>query len=277
MKQKLTLTTRRRQTNRPSPFDEPATRAVCGGVPIRTFGYTHILAGAPDLADETLLQVGNLRPFIKQPVKTSGEIVFNRLGGTAPRMPRTVVNDYLPLECIHLIDGDPTTCWSSKSLPQPDVEPVWIRLDLPVERDLCRIVLRKRVPGPARSTDMSSMPLDTGAVEVGMAMPAELTIRISRDARTWETVFDGPSGDTPEKRDLICEFAARPAKQIWVIGRGLRLFFLRNLGQQLLCDGPDFNAAHLHGRSDLTAAAASGLLRAAKSCHSPRKPPAGSV
>ncbi len=175
-------TTRKRQSNRLSHFEEPATRAECGGMPIRTYGYTHILSGAPDLVDPTPLQTGNSRPFTKLPVKSSAEIAFNRLGGTAPRMPRTVANDYLPLECIHLIDGDPATCWSSKSLPQPDVEPVWIRLDLPVERELCRIVLRKRVPGPARSTDMSSMPVDPGAVEVGMAMPAHLTIRISRDA-----------------------------------------------------------------------------------------------
>jgi hypothetical protein len=210
------------QTNHLSPFDEPVIRAACGGMQIRTYGYTHVLAGAPDLAEATPLQTGNPRPLTRLPLKTSREIAFNRLGGTSPRMPRTEANDYLPLECIHLIDGDPTTCWSSKSLPQPDVEPVWIRLDLPVERDLSRIVLSKRAPGPARCTDMSSMPLDTNAVEVGMAMPAELTIRISRDARTWETVFDGPSGDSPEQLAFSCEFAARPAKQIWIIGRQLR-------------------------------------------------------
>ena len=46
-------TTRQRQSSRLSPFDEPATRAECGGVPIRTYGYTHVLAGAPDLVHPT--------------------------------------------------------------------------------------------------------------------------------------------------------------------------------------------------------------------------------
>ncbi|MCL5999864.1 MAG: discoidin domain-containing protein, partial [Chloroflexi bacterium] len=168
------------------------------------------------------VQVGNTAPCVKVAPRKSAEIRYNRLGGTAPRMPRTVSNDYLPLECIHLIDGDPQTCWSSKSQPQPDAEPVWIRLDLPVERLLTRIVLHKRAPGAGRLTDNSSMPLDPGAVEVGMAMPAELTIKISRDARTWETVFEGQSGDTPDHREFVCDFTARPAKQIWIIGRQLR-------------------------------------------------------
>jgi hypothetical protein len=214
-----------RQRSRPkrlSSFDEPLLLATCGGVPVQTYGYTHVLTAAPDLTDATALQAGNQRPLSKPALKTSAEIGFNRLGGTSPRMPRTPAGDYLPLECIHLIDGDPQTCWSSKSLPQPDVEPVWIRLDLPLERELCRIVLRKRVPGAPRVTDMSSMPLDTGAVEVGMAMPGALTIRLSRDGRAWETVFDGPSGDTPARQEFSCEFAPRRAKQIWILGTQLR-------------------------------------------------------
>jgi hypothetical protein len=205
-----------------SPFIEPTTLAVCGSVPVQTYGFTHILTAAPDLLDDAVLQTGNHSPLRKLALKKSAQIAFNRLGGTSPRMPRTVANDYLPLECIHLIDGDPQTCWCSKSQPQPDAEPVWIRLDLPVERQLTRIVLRKRQPGAVRLTDGTSMPLDTGAVEVGMALPAELTIRTSRDGRTWETVFDGPSGDTSELREFSCDFAARPAKQIWITGRKLR-------------------------------------------------------
>ena len=188
-----------RQTRRFSLFAEPASLAVCGDVPVQTYGYTHILSAAPDLLDDAAIQGNNTSPLRKLAVKQSAQIAFNRLGGTSPRMPRTADNDYLPLECIHLIDGDPQTCWCSKSQPQPDAEPVWIRLDLPVERELSRIVLRKRLPLAERLSDGSSMPLDTGAVEIGMALPAELTIRISRDARTWETVFDGPSGDTAER------------------------------------------------------------------------------
>ena len=202
-------------------FTEPAVLATCQGVPVRTYGYTHILSAAPDLVDNARVQAGSAAPLAKVSLKRSWEITRNRLGATAPRMPRTAANDYLPLEAIHLIDGDSTTCWSSKTMPQADVEPVWIRLDLPVERDLCRVVLRKRAPGPARCTDWTSMPLDQGAVEVGMALPQHLTIKLSRDGLNWETVLDGASGDTPACREFACEFTARPAKQIWIIGRGL--------------------------------------------------------
>ena len=214
-----------RRTRNAAPisiFEQPQVRAVCDGVPVHTYGYTHVLAAAPDLLDEVAMQAGNPAPLLKVQPKKSAQIHFNRLGGTSPRMPRTSPNNYLPLECIHLIDGDPQTCWCSKCQPQPDAEPAWIRLDLPVERPLTRIVLHKRVPGATRVTDGSSMPLDTGAVEVGMALPGELTIKLSRDAIHWETVFDGPSGDMPDKSDFVCDFAAQPAKQIWIIGRQLR-------------------------------------------------------
>jgi hypothetical protein len=216
------MSSKPRRTRRFSLFVEPTNLAVCGDVPVQTYGYTHILGAAPDLLDDAAMQVNNPLPLRKLAVKKSKQIAFNRLGGTSPRMPRTAANDYLPLECIHLIDGDPQTCWCSKSQPQPDAEPVWIRLDLPVERELTRIVLRKRRPLAERLSDGSSMPLDTGAVEVGMALPAELTIRISRDARTWETVFEGQSADTPEKWEFSCEFTPQPAKQIWILGRRLR-------------------------------------------------------
>jgi hypothetical protein len=213
---------RTRNTAPISIFTQPQVRAVCNGVPVHAYGYTHVLAAAPDLVDAVPLQAGNAAPLVKVAPKKSADIRFNRLGGTSPRMPRSDANDYLPVEPIHLIDGDPTTCWCSKTQPQAGAEPVWIRLDLPVERTLTRIVLRKRIPGAPRVTDGSSMPLDPGAVEVGMAMPAHLTIKVSRDALTWETVFDGPSDDAPERREFVCDFAAQPAKQIWITGQDLR-------------------------------------------------------
>lgn len=202
-------------------FSEPEVLATCQGVPVRTYGYTHILSAAPDLVDDAHVQADIAAPLAKLPLKRSWEIARNRMGTTAPRMPRTAANDYLPLEAIHLIDGDSATCWSSKTMPQADVEPAWIRLDLPIERDLCRVVLRKRPPGPVRVTDMTSMPPDQGAVEVGMAMPRHLTIKLSRDGLNWETVFDDASRDTPERREFECQFAAQSAKQVWIIGRGL--------------------------------------------------------
>ncbi|MCJ7737889.1 MAG: hypothetical protein MUQ10_11365, partial [Anaerolineae bacterium] len=113
---------------------EPVVRAVCQGVPVYAYGYTNVLAESPDLVDDARVQLDNDAPLVKIHPKKSQEINSNRLGTSAPRMPRTPQNDYLPLECIHLIDGDLETCWSSRTQPQPDVEPAWIRLDLPDKR-----------------------------------------------------------------------------------------------------------------------------------------------
>jgi hypothetical protein len=208
---------------RASPFFPPPTvGAVCGGVPILSYGYTHIFAGCPDLAEDAPLQAGNATPRRKIRLKTSKEISSNFLGGTTPRMPRTPENDYLPLEPIHLIDGDPTTCWSSRVLPHPEAEPVWIRIDLAGETTVTGVALRKRIPGAPRDrapTHTGSMPLDQGAVEVGMAIPGALEVRVSCDALHWETVFAGETGDTPDKTEFRCAFPPRPAKQVWIVGR----------------------------------------------------------
>jgi hypothetical protein len=201
-------------------FPDPTVCAVCAGVPVYAYGYTHVLAASPALVESASLQVGNTTPLQKLRLKKSAEIGFNQLGGTTPRMPRTPANDYRPLEPVHLIDGDPTTCWSSRSVAQPEAEPAWIRIDLPVERPISRVTLRKRVPGAPRNL-VGSMSPDQGAVEVGMGMPGALTVQVSRDAMNWETVFDGESGDTPDRREFVCSFPARPAKQIWISGRRL--------------------------------------------------------
>lgn len=205
-------------------FPQPTVGAHCGDVPVYAYGYTHILGASPDLTEVACLQRGNNAPLQKIALKKSGAIGANCMGGTTPRMPRSPQNDYLPLECIHLIDGDPTTCWSSRTVGQPGAEPAWIRIDLPAEREITTIVLRKRVPGAARSSGAStgSMPLDNGAVEVGMAMAEELEIRTACDAMTWETVFIGPSNDTPQTQEFRCDFAPLRAKQIWITGRGFK-------------------------------------------------------
>jgi hypothetical protein len=163
------------------------------------------------------MQTGNANPLIKVHPKKSFEIKFNRLGTTAPRMPRTASNDYLPLEPIHLIDGDNSTCWSSKTMPQADVEPAWIRIDIPVEKRISSIILHKRKPGPPRNKTNP----DKGANEVGMGMPGHLTIKISCDSKNWETLFDGRSNDKPEIDEFSLQFDSCPAKQIWIIGTNL--------------------------------------------------------
>jgi len=68
---------------------------------------------------------------VKVHPKESSQIQRNYLGVTTSRMPRSTENDYLPLEAIHLIDGNLQTCWMSRGQTRPDAQPVWIRLDLP--------------------------------------------------------------------------------------------------------------------------------------------------
>jgi hypothetical protein len=202
-------------------FQKPVQRAVCGNIPVQSYGFTDILAESPDLMDNPRLQVGNEAPVSKVHPKKSWEISNNGVGLAIGRLPRTPENDYLPLEPIHLIDGNPETCWSSMPYPQPDAEPVWIRIDLAMERTINKIVLKKRRPGRLPRIFTGSAQMDPGAVEVGMAMPGELTIKISRDAWHWDTVFEGPTLDAPDRREFEFSFDPRPAKQIWIIGRKL--------------------------------------------------------
>jgi hypothetical protein len=202
-------------------FQQPVVRGNCRGGAIHFFGYTPVLAESPDLVDGVCLQAGNGNPVKKIHPKKSWEITSNRIGTTAPRMPRMPENDEMPLEPVHLIDGDPDTCWCSRTQPQPDVEPVWIRIDLAMERPISRIVLKKRRNTPARNVDWQEYLAAYKAVEVGRGMPGKLTVKISRDAWHWETLFDGPTGDTPEKNEFEAAFSPRPAKQIWILGTDL--------------------------------------------------------
>jgi hypothetical protein len=201
-------------------FPEPVVSTSCRGIPVYTYGYTDILSESPDLTDSVKMQVGNQNPLVKVNVKKSREIISNRLGTTTPRMPRTAANDYLPLEPVCLIDGDTNTCWSSKTVSQADAEPAWIRIDLPVEREITRIVLYKRRQSAARYQPGSVSP-QPGAVEVGMGVPAHLEINISRDAAVWKTLFSGNSGDKSGMKEFTAAFTPCLAKQIWIIGTGL--------------------------------------------------------
>lgn len=56
------------------------------------------------------------------------QIKRNFLGVTTTRMPHTTWNDYLPVEAIHLPDGNLQTCWLSCGQSRPDAQPVcWKR------------------------------------------------------------------------------------------------------------------------------------------------------
>ena len=197
--------------------DLPVVRAVCNGVPVYAFGYAHIFGSSPQLVPRTPLQQSNDHPFSRICLKKSNEITFNHLGTTTPRMPRLTQNDYRPLEPVHLIDGDPETCWSSRTQPAHDSDPSWIRLDLAVEAIVHQIVLRKRKPTLTRNRPGSVNP-EADAVEVGQAMTDHLEIRLSRDGKEWVTVFNGSSNDNPEKYDFTFSFSPTMAKQVLIIG-----------------------------------------------------------
>jgi hypothetical protein len=208
--------------NQPNASDQPQLQTSCNGVPIKRFGFCWVLGEAPDLIEPAPLQAGSTASQVKVRPKSSDQIQRNFLGVTTSRMPRSTENDYLPLEAIHLIDGNRQTCWMSRGQTRPDAQPVWIRLDLPVERVVQKVVLRKRPPSDKPRSTLGWVPIQ-GAVEVGRGVPETLTIKLSRDGREWETVHDGPSSDAPDKLDLEFRFAARPAKQIWITSGKLPL------------------------------------------------------
>jgi hypothetical protein len=207
---------------RPAASEQPQVQTSCEGVPIKRFGFCWVLGEAPTLLDDLSLQVGNTAPRVKVHPKQSGQIKRNYLGVTTTRMPRSTENDYLPLEAIHLIDGNLRTCWMSRGQTRPDVQPVWIRLDFPVEQTIGRIVLRKRPPAELPRSTLGWVPF-RDAVEVGRGMPQTITIKASRDGRTWESLYDGPTGESPQKLDCEFRFAARPAKQLWITAGKLPL------------------------------------------------------
>jgi hypothetical protein len=202
--------------------EQPQVQTHCGGVPIQRFGFCWVLGEPPTLLDDVSFQAGNTAPRTKVHPKNSRQIKKNFLGVTTTRMPRTTENDYLPAEAIHLIDGNPQTCWMSHGMSRPDAQPVWIRLDLPVQREIDRVVLRKRPPAAEARSKLGWVP-SRDAVEVGRGVPSTLSIKVSRDSAQWDTVFDGPSGDRPDKLDCEFRFPARPAKQIWITGNRLPL------------------------------------------------------
>ena len=126
-----------------------------------------------------------------------------------------------PLLCVHLIDGDSGTCWCSRGQIKPDVEPVWIRIDLPVESEIrsVRIVPHKEglcgyAPLPWQRTD--------GTLLVGQALPKHLTVKLSRDGHHWDTVYETNALAADEEMNPIeINFDTRRAKQIWIIGEDL--------------------------------------------------------
>jgi hypothetical protein len=201
-----------------SESSKPVQRTMIDNVPVYNFGYASFYAESPKLVDDDKIQSGNTNEPVKVHPKKSWDIKSNLIGATPPRMPRTPANDYQPLECINLIDGNDETCWSSTHHTLSDEAPAWIRIDLAKERIINKIILKKRPVLYDRNAKPGSMYLFRNAYEAGRAMPGRITIKTSQDAYSWTTLFDGESGDAPD-RDII-EFPFDPirVKQVWIIG-----------------------------------------------------------
>ena len=177
--------------------------AISGGVPVHGFGAVDILAASPDLAPGEVLQKYNSTPLIKLQLKKSWEIKKNKIGATPPRTPRTWMMDFKPLRAVHLIDGDPETYWSSRGQTRPDVEPEWVRIDLPREAEVKTVVLTPR--------------------RDNQGWPEELAIRVSRDAWHWETIYENQHFQPPgQALPQSFSFEPRPVKQVWIVANHLR-------------------------------------------------------
>jgi len=192
--------------------DYATIEAYSDDVPVYAFGFTYVYGVSPDFLPGTVLQTGNSNPRTKIQPKKSWEIKESKMGVNPASVPRTPVNDIQPFQSIHLIDSDVETCWSSRAQIQPDVEDVWIRIDLPREGYIRSVSL---VPHPKGQADD-----DEENVLFGRAFPKQLTIKLSRDAWHWETVYENKNFCQSEKV-VTQKFAFEPrlAKQIWIIGR----------------------------------------------------------
>jgi hypothetical protein len=190
------------------------------GVPVYAFGYTYVYGVSPDFRPGVVLQEGNDAPAKKIRPKKSWEIKNNLFGSTPAREPRSAANDDQPLLAVHLIDGDALSCWASRGQNQPDFEPAWIRIDLPTEAMIDRVVLVGHPKGMGGEPLQLSEP--TAKVRVGQAYPRKLEIRLSRDAWHWTTVY---KTDAYTPRDVAgrneIRFNRQLAKQIWIIGKDL--------------------------------------------------------
>ncbi len=205
-----------------SVSEEPQVQTECGGVPVKRFGFCWVLDEGPTFLDDATVQAGNTSPRVKIQPKSSGAISKNYIGVTTTRMPRSTSTDYLPAEAVHLIDGNAQTCWLSRGQTRPDAQPIWIRLDFPLEQKVNRIVLRKR-PVSSQPRNLLGWTPTKDAVEVGRGMPKTLTIQGSCDGSRWVTLFDGATGDSPEKFECEFRFPSQPVKQLWITAGTLQM------------------------------------------------------
>jgi hypothetical protein len=182
--------------------------ATVQDTPVYGFGDVDILAVSPDLGPGAI-QENNSAALRKIKPKKSWEIRDSKIGTTPPRTPRTYMMDFKPLRAIHLIDGDPETYWASRGATRPDVQPQWIRIDLPREARVKAVVLIPR--------------------RDNQGWPGDLSIKVSRDAWHWETVYENHDSQPPgDAMPRTFAFEPRPVKQVWIVASNLRWAIAEN-------------------------------------------------
>jgi hypothetical protein len=190
----------------PSFEDYASVEARVDGEPVYGLDYMMYIYGvSPDLMPGIVLQQGNSNPRVKIRPKKSWEIKHNFLGSNTAQQPRSRQNDLPTFLPIHLIDGDRDTAWASFGSLRPEVRPEWIRIDLPIEATVASVALVLSKKFKPRSN-------------FGRALPKQLTVKLSRDAAHWETVYENQNVDVAIADTLEITFPPRRAKQIWVVG-----------------------------------------------------------
>jgi len=200
----------------PKITDYATVEALCDGVPVYSFDHLVYIHGqGPELCPGMVWQDGNTRPAKKITLKKTWDIKNNFVGSCHEMTPRTKWVDSQPHLPIHLIDGDPSTIWSSFECHSPDAHPEWIRIDLPVERPVSEVAITCLWNYMGRTNGFRTRP----RWNFGNSMPREVEVRVSRDARQWETVY--ANNDVPEDADGLRMPFAEPklAKQIWILAR----------------------------------------------------------
>lgn len=230
--------------------EPPVVRTNADGSPVYGYGYTYISSAAPDLLDSVKLQEGNQGELKKLRLKHSDEIGSNYMGCNTTRMPRISDNDYMPVECVNLIDGNPMTCWLSKTQPVSTLMPIWIRLDFPVEKKCNRIVLRKLPHIPGRNREYAWGLEGEGAVDIGRGLPKHLTVEYSVDGWHWEKVFEGETNDTDDKEFFEIQTDLKPVRMVRITGTQLvmveNLMYCFSIANVEVYDENDNNIALVH-------------------------------
>jgi len=212
-----------KSTKQPSIEDYASVEAICDGAPVHSFNnLIYVYGQSPDFYPRVKFQENNDSPVKKIKLKKSWEIKNNFIGFCHEMTPRTRWNDSQFTLPIHLIDGDPDTVWASFECFAPDALEEWIRIDLPMESMISSVVLTC-----TKNIDTYKL-YDSKTRPFGNSLPKELTVKLSRDAWHWDTVYecadlyssDCATGDPQDPDSVVITLKeAKPAKQIWISGK----------------------------------------------------------